>query len=128
AEGHGAVPGRARRPRVLAAGRSAQPGDRGARRPAGPARVFRDGGLPRRQTGGSRSMNPMTMRAVSLGVVVAVWTAISEMAKVNLALWPVIVAPGCSLAAGRSEEHTSELQSPDHLVCRLLLENKNTAT
>src|SRR5258708_24121112 len=27
----------------------------------------------------------------------------------------------------RSEEHTSELQSPDHLVCRLLLEKKNRA-
>src|SRR5258708_6064706 len=26
--------------------------------------------------------------------------------------------------AQRSEEHTSELQSPDHLVCRLLLEKK----
>src|SRR5258708_14686056 len=25
----------------------------------------------------------------------------------------------------RSEEHTSELQSPDHIVCRLLLEKKN---
>src|SRR5258708_24571727 len=32
-------------------------------------------------------------------------------------------APG---PAPRSEEHTSELQSPDHLVCRLLLEKKNT--
>src|SRR5690348_16114764 len=28
--------------------------------------------------------------------------------------------------ATRSEEHTSELQSPVHLVCRLLLEKKNT--
>src|SRR5689334_23472959 len=28
---------------------------------------------------------------------------------------------------GRSEEHTSELQSQFHLVCRLLLEKKNTA-
>src|SRR5258708_10210349 len=28
----------------------------------------------------------------------------------------------------RSEEHTSELQSPDHLVCRLLLEKKNKNT
>src|SRR5258708_15193968 len=28
----------------------------------------------------------------------------------------------------RSEEHTSELQSPDHLVCRLLLEKKNNRT
>src|SRR5438552_13507816 len=26
-----------------------------------------------------------------------------------------------SISRGRSEEHTSELQSPDHLVCRLLL-------
>src|SRR6267154_5801862 len=29
-----------------------------------------------------------------------------------------------SCGAGRSEEHTSELQSPVHLVCRLLLEKK----
>src|SRR5258708_16503755 len=28
----------------------------------------------------------------------------------------------------RSEEHTSELQSPDHLVCRLLLEKKKQNT
>ena len=28
----------------------------------------------------------------------------------------------------RSEEHTSELQSPDHLVCRLLLEKKKKKT
>src|SRR5258708_5896174 len=32
---------------------------------------------------------------------------------------------GAAVAAGaRSEEHTSELQSPDHLVCRLLLVKK----
>src|SRR5947208_11680333 len=32
-----------------------------------------------------------------------------------------------SIAIGaRSEEHTSELQSPDHLVCRLLLEKKKS--
>src|SRR5258708_27616593 len=33
---------------------------------------------------------------------------------------------GCGFGASslRSEEHTSELQSPDHLVCRLLLEKK----
>src|SRR5207244_13327275 len=30
----------------------------------------------------------------------------------------------CADSDGRSEEHTSELQSPDHLVCRLLLEKK----
>src|SRR5947208_12266709 len=31
-----------------------------------------------------------------------------------------------SPASTRSEEHTSELQSPDHLVCRLLLEKKKS--
>src|SRR6185436_20803862 len=31
-----------------------------------------------------------------------------------------------TLFAQRSEEHTSELQSPDHLVCRLLLEKNKT--
>src|SRR5690554_7563318 len=31
------------------------------------------------------------------------------------------------LVEGRSEEHTSELQSRPHLVCRLLLEKKNTS-
>src|SRR5258708_38123094 len=31
---------------------------------------------------------------------------------------------GARRAGLRSEEHTSELQSPDHLVCRLLLEKK----
>src|SRR5258708_21995001 len=32
--------------------------------------------------------------------------------------------PGLARPKRRSEEHTSELQSPDHLVCRLLLEKK----
>src|SRR5258708_24424811 len=38
-----------------------------------------------------------------------------------LRIQPVSVVP---FEAFRSEEHTSELQSPDHLVCRLLLEKK----
>src|SRR5215216_7660818 len=32
--------------------------------------------------------------------------------------------PQPEMGVVRSEEHTSELQSPDHLVCRLLLEKK----
>src|SRR5258708_13220651 len=32
--------------------------------------------------------------------------------------------PRRTTPGSRSEEHTSELQSPDHLVCRLLLEKK----
>src|SRR5258708_13811546 len=34
--------------------------------------------------------------------------------------------PANAETVNRSEEHTSELQSPDHLVCRLLLEKKNS--
>src|SRR5258708_17705528 len=34
------------------------------------------------------------------------------------------VASMRSIRMPRSQEHTSELQSPDHLVCRLLLEKK----
>src|SRR5258708_30734502 len=37
-----------------------------------------------------------------------------------------VADPIQQLVQVRSEEHTSELQSPDHLVCRLLLEKKNT--
>src|SRR5207244_11391503 len=37
---------------------------------------------------------------------------------------PDRAAVGRSEHEPRSEEHTSELQSPDHLVCRLLLEKK----
>src|SRR3712207_7027601 len=37
-------------------------------------------------------------------------------------------APGGGAAARRSEEHTSELQSRQYLVCRLLLEKKNFRT
>src|SRR5438552_14807676 len=43
-------------------------------------------------------------------------------ARDDLSVW---VVSGDGDALSRSEEHTSELQSPDHLVCRLLLEKKN---
>src|SRR5438876_9059078 len=36
-------------------------------------------------------------------------------------------AARCAPTSSRSEEHTSELQSPVHLVCRLLLEKKKTS-
>src|SRR5258708_24048252 len=50
-------------------------------------------------------------------------------ATVSVIAAPVVAAVGAIAAAlsnfrVRSEEHTSELQSPDHLVCRLLLEKK----
>src|SRR5258708_15056797 len=37
---------------------------------------------------------------------------------------PVDCTGAAASFPSRSEEHTSELQSPDHLVCRLLLEKK----
>src|SRR5258708_27256056 len=43
----------------------------------------------------------------------------------SLAIAPARITSARSASAiARSEEHTSELQSPDHLVCRLLLEKK----
>src|SRR5207244_13607080 len=39
--------------------------------------------------------------------------------------WNTLAMSTPRASHGRSEEHTSELQSPDHLVCRLLLEKKN---
>jgi len=45
-------------------------------------------------------MNAMTARAVSLAVVVLVWTVISHLAKLPLLLWPVLVGLACFVAAG----------------------------
>src|SRR2546426_3570196 len=39
---------------------------------------------------------------------------------------PALAQPGQRRQRDRSEEHTSELQSPCNLVCRLLLEKKKT--
>src|SRR5438876_8433077 len=39
-----------------------------------------------------------------------------------------VPSPSTSPTSLRSEEHTSELQSPVHLVCRLLLEKKKNKT
>src|SRR5437762_6672433 len=50
---------------------------------------------------------------LGLGWLVDSWTQIGPIAYLVGAL------------PGRSEEHTSELQSPMYLVCRLLLEEKN---
>src|SRR5690606_40579296 len=49
--------------------------------------------------------------------------------RVTMEASPAISSNGQnSSAAARSEEHTSELQSRENLVCRLLLEKKNNAT
>src|SRR5947208_12638634 len=56
----------------------------------------------------------------SLGSLVILWGPTS----VNSVLKNPSRSPGQNSHSWRSEEHTSELQSPDQLVCRLLLEKK----
>src|SRR2546426_5762745 len=55
----------------------------------------------------------------------------SRLCTLPLIRWPSIISVGGQSTKGvcsreRSEEHTSELQSPCNLVCRLLLEKKKT--
>ena len=45
-------------------------------------------------------MNSLTARALTLAVAVAVWTAISHLARLPLQLWPVIVGIGLFVGAG----------------------------
>src|SRR5256885_12088858 len=59
-----------------------------------------------------------TEQATSLSRLTASICSMSHALKVT---W---LAP-CHTSSFRSEEHTSELQSPCNLVCRLLLEKKN---
>src|SRR5258708_14584948 len=49
-------------------------------------------------------------------------------ASIRIALHQMRLVNMPRRCANRSEEHTSELQSPDHLVCRLLLEKKTRIT
>src|SRR3712207_7454009 len=46
--------------------------------------------------------------------------------RLNAASGRTSACNGAEYGAGRSEEHTSELQSRQYLVCRLLLEKKKT--
>src|SRR5437870_10248299 len=52
--------------------------------------------------------------------------AIKSISRIFLSSFPELSSEALLSSAFRSEEHTSELQSRGHLVCRLLLEKKNT--
>src|SRR5258708_30714480 len=52
------------------------------------------------------------------------WESIDGDGRIKKLPVPQIQPVSFWLTTARSEEHTSELQSPDHLVCRLLLEKK----
>src|SRR5258708_30128039 len=72
----------------------------------------------------SRNADEMQKHAGSFDFILDAVSADHDInAYINLLRRPMI-RPNAGTARGRSEEHTSELQSPDHLVCRLLLEKK----
>src|SRR5437763_12163665 len=52
------------------------------------------------------------------------WTEAHRRSETIFSLLRMIGFQSIPSALGRSEEHTSELQSPMYLVCRLLLEKK----
>src|SRR5207244_9046921 len=74
------------------------------------------------------------VRGLTLGAGIGMFTRKCGLTIDNLLSADIVLANGRFVKAnsdentdlfwairGRSEEHTSELQSPDHLVCRLLL-------
>src|SRR5258708_23728596 len=76
--------------------------------------LFRSGPRP---SGKNSSTNTMTRYCITDSFDVAARAAHEGVEMIQLR--------AKELPTRRSEEHTSELQSPDHLVCRLLLEKKN---
>src|SRR5207244_10487747 len=68
-----------------------------------------------------RSWRAMKLRSIFASAAM-LWQFLSASARVSAAR----CREPRARAQERSEEHTSELQSPDHLVCRLLHETKKT--
>src|SRR5215510_4110888 len=80
-------------------------------------------------------LNPRRLLALMRGAIDRCSLDLSDLAVfTEAASGAYIVTPVLAAMAGakhvfaRSEEHTSELQSRGHLVCRLLLEKKKTKT
>src|SRR5207244_11312327 len=72
-----------------------------------------------------RSSDLVVELRAQLGAPVEVDLAVNA-TPAPFAIEDSVYRAGCRRGIDRSEEHTSELQSPDHLVCRLLLEKKKT--
>src|SRR5207244_10815620 len=66
--------------------------------------------------------NELTLRCCTVCLLFLGW---SRTTGLHITHSRYLVHGGTAEDNDRSEEHTSELQSPDHLVCRLLLEKKN---
>src|SRR5688572_31204590 len=81
--------------------------------------LFRSGGL------GLEGSSYGDMNAVVVGATGPDDKTAQYSTSTGAAKWAVMAPGGAGDPAGRSEEHTSELQSQSNLVCRLLLEKKN---
>src|SRR5262245_65026035 len=89
----------------------------------------------RSRRGSKRHVAQLQQGPTKFGVKSAIWIAASASSRVasgllattesaNNILNSINKNPFLGICATRSEEHTSELQSLRHLVCRLLLEKK----
>src|SRR2546430_10766658 len=69
---------------------------------------------------------PISSFAPTTGMLFSAWQATVQTLQPMRASRSMTIAQACSPrgTSGRSEEHTSELQSQSNLVCRLLLEKK----
>src|SRR3712207_8486135 len=82
----------------------------------------------------SRALRILTMSKNFYGALVAGGITAMLMFQVfvnvgmTIGIMPITGIPLPLMSYGRSEEHTSELQSRQYLVCRLLLEKKKTDT
>src|SRR3712207_7452038 len=70
---------------------------------------------------------PLLQDALEPALLQAERDGVRQVALEQVGLDPLVRPAGDVLQVGRSEEHTSELQSRQYLVCRLLLEKKITS-
>src|SRR5690606_42120169 len=73
---------------------------------------------PTARMAGARATSPSSSRSMSRSRLTTAWTrpASSQRGRARVVI--------LRASSGRSEEHTSELQSRENLVCRLVLERK----
>src|SRR5207253_7554544 len=82
--------------------------------------------MPQAKVGKNMAVGRLTMHRDGYGFVIPETSSLDEKLKARLG-GDIFVPPpaiGSAMHGDRSEEHTSELQSRGHLVCRLLLEKK----
>src|SRR5207244_9423781 len=87
--------------------------------------LFRSSGFMRQPSSGHRTAGGASLGLPGSAPPSAHFTSVSISAGFkdrSLRKWPYWGSANHGGIFRRSEEHTSELQSPDHLVCRLLLE------